>query len=85
MSTVDRATRRTRRNQVVLFSALAAAVLVVFAVWIGAGGDKPPARLSGIDAELAGDGTAEASWVRRSEARIGGIETRAIRARCCYA
>ena len=76
MSTIDRATRRIRRNQVVLFSALAAAVLVVFAVWIGAGGDKPPAPLSGIDAELAGEGTAEASWVRRSEARIGGIETR---------
>ena len=76
MSTGDRETRRTRRNQLVLFSALAAAVLVVFAVWIGAGGDKPPARLSGIDAELAGEGTAEVSWVRRSEARIGGIETR---------
>ena len=75
MST-DRATARNRRNQLVLFSALAAAALVVFAVWLAASGGKAPAPAARIDAELAGPGTAEASWVRRSEARIGGIETR---------
>ncbi len=76
MSTGDRSTRRIRRNQLVLFSGLTAAVLVVVAVWLGQSGDKRPAPLSGIDAELADESTAEASWVRRSEVRIGGIETR---------
>ncbi len=76
MSTGDQATRRIRRNQLVLFSGLAAAVLVVFAAWLGQSGDKRPAPRSGIDAELADESTAEASWVRRSEVRIGGIERR---------
>ena len=80
MSAADKApmdpeTRRTRQRQVLLFSGVAAAVLIVFAVWIssGGGGGSPPP--SGIEAELAGPETAEASWVRRSEARIGELET----------
>jgi len=73
---MDPETRRTRQRQVLLFSGLVAAGLVVFAVWIsaGGGGGQPPP--GGIDAELAGPETAEASWVRRSEARIGQLETR---------
>ena len=80
MSAADKApmdpeTRRTRQRQVLLFSGVAAAGLLVFAVWIssGGGGGSPPP--SGIEAELAGPDTAEASWVRRSEARIGELET----------
>ncbi len=80
MSAADKApmdpeTRRTRQRQVLLFSGVAAAGLIVFAVWIssGGGGGSPPP--SGIEAELAGPDTAEASWVRRSEARIGELET----------
>jgi len=72
---MDPETRRTRQRQLLLFSGLAAAGLIVFAVWISAGG-KGPAPSGGIDAKLAGDDTAEASWVRRSEARIGQLEAR---------
>ena len=73
---MDPETRRTRQRQVLLFSGLVAAGLVAFAVWIsaGGGGGQPPP--GGIDAELAGPETAEASWVRRSEGRIGRLETR---------
>ena len=73
---MDPETRRTRQRQVLLFSGIAAAALVAFAVWIsaGGGGGQPPP--GGIDAELAGSETAEASWVRRSEGRIGQLETR---------
>ena len=65
-----------RRRQLVLFSVIAAAVLIVLAVWLSAGGGKGPAPAGGIDAELAGPDTAEKVWTRRSEARIGAIETR---------
>ena len=51
-------------------------VLVVLAVWLTAGGGGRPAPVGGIDAELAGPDTAEKVWTRRSEARIGTIETR---------
>ena len=73
---MDPETRRTRQRQVLLFSGIAAAALMAFAVWIsaGGGGGQPPP--GGIDAELAGPETAEASWVRRSEGRIGRLETR---------
>ena len=73
---MDPETRRARQRQVLVFSGLAAAGLIVFAAWISAGGGKGPAPSGGIEAELAGDGTAEASWVRRSEARIGEMEAR---------
>ena len=80
MSAADKApmdpeTRRTRQRQVLLFSGVAAAALIVFAAWIssGGGGGSPPP--TGIEAELAGPDTAEASWVRRSETRIGELET----------
>ena len=75
MSTGDAATHRTRRGQLLLFSGLAAGLLFVFAAWLAQSGGKPPAPAGGIEAELAGPG-AEAGWVRRSEVRIGGIETR---------
>ena len=73
---MDPETRRTRQRQLLVFSGLAAAALLVFAVWISAGGGKRAAPSGGIEAELVGDDTAEASWVRRSEARIGGMEAR---------
>ena len=76
MSTPDKDTRRNRNRQLVLFSAIAAAALAVFAFWLAAGGGKTPAPRGGIEAELAGPGTAEESWIRRSETRIGVIETR---------
>ena len=76
MAARDGDSRRTRRRQLVLFSVIAAAVLVVFAFWLAAGGGKAPAPTARIDAELVGPGTAEESWTRRSEARLGTIETR---------
>ena len=65
-----------RRRQLLLLSLAAAVSLAALALWlgIGSGGTPPPA--TGIDAELAGPGTAEEAWTRRSEARIGTIETR---------
>ena len=68
--------RRTRRQQLLLFSAIAAAVLLVFAFWLAAGGGKAPGPEARIDAELAGPGTAEESWTRRSEARLGALDAR---------
>ena len=68
--------QRIRRRQLLLFSAIAAAVLLVFAFWLAAGGGKAPGPEARIDAELAGPGTAEESWTRRSEARLGAIDAR---------
>ena len=65
-----------RRRQLVLFSVIAAAVLIVLAAWLTAGGGKGPAPAGGIEAELAGPDMPEKVWTRRSEARFGAIETR---------
>ena len=65
-----------RRRQLVLFSVIAAAVLVAVAAWLGAGGGKRPAPEGGIEAELFGPDAAEKVWTRRSEARMGAIETK---------
>ena len=59
-----------------LLSSLAAAVLVAFAAWFSAGGSEAPPPRGGVRAKLAGAGSAEAVWVRRSEARIGQMEAR---------
>jgi len=72
----DGETRRNRQRQVLLFACVAGALLVAFALWMGAGGGKAPLPAARIDAELAGPGTAEESWTRRSEARLGLIEAR---------
>ena len=76
MSAGDERTRTIRRGQWLLFSAAAGVVGVLFAIWMGAGGGGNAPALSGIEAELAGAGEAEAGWVRRSETRLGGIEAR---------
>ena len=73
---VDGDAGAVRRRQLVLFSVIAAVVLVVLAVWLTAGGGGGPAPVGGIEAELAGPDTAEKVWTRRSEARMGTIETR---------
>ncbi len=65
-----------RRRQLLLFSVVAAVLLVAVAAWLGMGGGKGPAPQSGIEAEIAGPDAAEQVWTRRSEARLGGIETR---------
>ena len=72
---VDGDAGAVRRRQLVLFSVIAAVVLAVLAVWLTAGGDGRQVAESGIEAELAGPDTAEKVWTRRSEARLGGIET----------
>ncbi len=72
----DPETRRNRQRQLLLFSGLAGAGLIVFAVWLSAGKGGGPAAPGGIEANLVADDTAEASWVRRSEARIGELEMR---------
>ena len=64
-----------RRRQLLLFSAVAAVLLVAVAAWLGMGGGKGTAPPSGIEAEIAGPDAAEKVWTRRSEARLGGIET----------
>ena len=73
---VDADAGGVRRRQLLVFSVLAAALLAALAVWLGMGSGKPPPAVTGIDAELAGPGTAEEAWTRRSEARIGTIEAR---------
>ena len=65
-----------RRRQLLLFSAIAAVLLVAVAVWLGMSGGKAPAPRSGIEAEIAGPDAAEKVWTRRSEARLGQIETK---------
>ena len=65
-----------RRRQLLLFSAIAAVLLVAVAAWLGMGGGKSQAPQGGIEAEIAGPDAAEQVWTRRSEARLGGIETR---------
>ena len=72
----DAESRRARNRQLVLFSAIAAAVLMVFAFWLAAGGGNAPRPEARIDAELATPGTAEDSWTRRSEARLGDMDAR---------
>ncbi len=64
-----------RRRQLLLFSAIAAVLLVAVAAWLGMGGGKDTAAPGGIEAEIAGPDAAEKVWTRRSEARLGGIET----------
>ena len=64
-----------RRRQLLLFSVVAAVALVAVAAWLGMGGGKPSAPQGGIEAEIAGPDAAEQVWTRRSEARLGGIET----------
>ena len=64
-----------RRRQLLLFSAIAAVLLVAVAAWLGMGGGKERAPAGGIEAEIAGPDAAEKVWTRRSEARLGGIET----------
>ena len=73
---VDADAGGVRRRQLLLFSGLAAALLVALALWLGAGSGGTAPAATGIDAELAGPGTAEEAWTRRSEARIGTIEAR---------
>ena len=65
-----------RRRQLLLFSVIAAVLLVAVAAWLGMGGGKAPAPRSGIEAEIAGPDAAEKVWTRRSEARLGQIETK---------
>ncbi len=64
-----------RRRQLLLFSGLAAVLLVVLAVWLGMGGGGQPAPRGGIEAGIVAPDAAEQVWTRRSEARLGGIET----------
>ena len=64
-----------RRRQLLLFSIVAAVLLVAVAAWLGMGGGKQSEQQSGIEAEIAGPDAAEKVWTRRSEARLGGIET----------
>ena len=64
-----------RRRQLLLFSVVAAVLLVAIAAWLGMGGGDKAALQGGIEAEIAGPDAAEKVWTRRSEARLGGIET----------
>jgi len=70
-----------RRRQLLLFSIVAAVLLVAVAVWLGMGGGKSQAPQGGIEAEIAGPDAAEKVWTRRSEARLGGIESQILELR----
>ncbi len=65
-----------RRRQLLLFSVIAAAALAAVALWMGAGGGKAPSVPGGIEAGIVEPDMAEKVWTRRSEARLGGLETR---------
>ncbi len=65
-----------RRRQLLLFSVIATAALVAVALWMGAGGGKAPSAPGGIEAGIVAPDMAEQVWTRRSEARLGEIETR---------
>ena len=69
------AAQAVRRRQLLLFSVVAAVVLVAVAAWLGMSGGGERAPQGGIEAEIAGPDAAEKVWTRRSEARLGGIET----------
>ena len=73
---MDPESRKIRGQQLLLFSGIAAAALIAFAAWFSAGGGETPPPRSGVRAKLAGSGSGEAVWVRRSEARIGQLEAR---------
>ena len=75
MSSGDPRIQAIQRRQLLLFSGLAGTLLLVFVLWFGAGGGDAPEALRGIQAELAAPGSAEAGWVRRSETRLGTIES----------
>ena len=70
----DGGARQVRSRQILLFSAAAAAALIAIAVWLFGSGDKAPVSGAGIAAEVAGPDTAEDTWTRRSEGRIGTLE-----------
>ena len=64
-----------RRRQLLLFSGVAAVVLLALAAWLGMGGGERAAVKGGIEAGIVAPDAAETVWTRRSEARLGGIET----------
>ena len=63
-----------RRRQLLLFSVVAAVVLVAVAAWLGMGGGKTEAPQGGIDAGIVDPDAAEMVWTRRSEARLNKVE-----------
>ena len=63
-----------RRRQLLLFSVIAAVVLVAVAAWLGMGGGKTDAPQGGIDAGIVEPDAAEMVWTRRSEARLNKVE-----------
>jgi len=63
-----------RRRQLLLFSVVAAVVLVAVAAWLGMGGSKTDAPQGGIDAGIVTPDAAEMVWTRRSEARLNKVE-----------
>ncbi len=65
-----------RRRQLLLFSVIAATLLAGLAAWLGAGGGGARAPEGGIEAGIVEPDAAERVWTLRSEARLGGIETK---------
>ena len=70
----DGGARQVRARQILLFSVVSAIALIAIAVWLVGSGGGSPAPTARIAAELAGPDTAEDTWTRRSEARIGTLE-----------
>ena len=71
----DGGARQVRNRQVLLFSVLAAAGLFALAAWFAGSGGETQAPSPRVAAEIAGADAAEDNWTRRSEARLGAIES----------
>ncbi len=63
-----------RRRQLLLFSVIAAVMLIAVAAWLGMGGSKTEAPQGGIEAGIVDPDAAELVWTRRSEARLNKVE-----------
>ena len=70
----DGGARQVRNRQHLLFSAVSALALVALAAWLSGSGGGSAAPGARIAAEVAGPDTAEDTWTRRSEARMGRLE-----------
>lgn len=73
-NTADGGAARVRNQQVLLFSVLAAVLMIALAFWMsspGGGTETPAARFS---VEIAGSDAAEDAWTRLSEARLVVLE-----------
>ena len=71
----DGGARQVRNRQILLFCVLAAVCLFALSAWFAGSGGENQAPAARVAAEIASVDAAEDSWTRRSEARLGALET----------